>query len=160
MALKSAAGCTRHTIIRHNSCYKYIGKSSRYICSMNCVSRHITAGHTDLSQTGSRLSSLRDTKQKQVQTPQSQFFLCPVQQLRYEFQYHALHPLLRSPTLRPCSGPFFSPEKQKYMTAEIALASLHLLRPYATRSHMHTAPSPRPRSSRSHALRYFGFLSV
>jgi hypothetical protein len=30
----------------------------------------------------------------------------------------------------------------------------------ATRSHMHTVPSPRPRSSRSHALRYFGFLSV
>jgi hypothetical protein len=44
--------------------------------------------------------------------------------------------------------------------AEIALASLHPPRPYATCSHMHTAPSPRPRSSRSHALRYFGFLSV
>jgi hypothetical protein len=26
--------------------------------------------------------------------------------------------------------------------------------------HMHTVPSPRPRSSRSHTLRYFGFLSV
>jgi hypothetical protein len=33
-------------------------------------------------------------------------------------------------------------------------------RPYDTRSHMHTTPSPRPRSSRSHAFRYFGFLSV
>ena len=32
--------------------------------------------------------------------------------------------------------------------------------PYATCSHMHTAPSPHPRSSRSHALRYFGVLSV
>jgi hypothetical protein len=27
-----------------------------------------------------------------------------------------------------------------YMTAEIALANLHLPRPYATRSHMHTGP--------------------
>ena len=47
-----------------------------------------------------------------------------------------------------------------YMTVELALTSLHPPRPYATRSHMHTAPSPLPRSSRSHALRYFGFLSV
>ena len=43
------------------------------------------------------------------------------------------------------------------MTAEIALASLYPPRPYATWSHIHTAHSPR---SRSHALRYFGFLSV
>ncbi len=47
-----------------------------------------------------------------------------------------------------------------YMTTEIALTSLHPPRPYDTRSHMHTTPSPRPRSSRSHTLRYFGFLSV
>ncbi len=47
-----------------------------------------------------------------------------------------------------------------WMTTEIALTSLHPSRPYPTSSHIHTAPSPRPRSSRSHALRYFGFLSV
>jgi hypothetical protein len=45
-------------------------------------------------------------------------------------------------------------------TVELALTSLHPPRPYATCSHMHTAPSPHPRSSRSHALRYFGVLSV
>jgi hypothetical protein len=44
------------------------------------------------------------------------------------------------------------------MTVEIDLTSLHPLRPYPTRSHIHTAPSPRPHSSRSHALRYFGLL--
>jgi hypothetical protein len=37
---------------------------------------------------------------------------------------------------------------------------LHPLRPLGTHSHIHTTPSPRPRSSRSHALRYFGFLRV
>jgi hypothetical protein len=33
-----------------------------------------------------------------------------------------------------------------YMTVELALTSLHPPRPYATRSHMHTAPSPLPRT--------------
>ena len=46
-----------------------------------------------------------------------------------------------------------------YMTDEIALASLHPPRPYPTLSHRHKVPSPRPRSSRSHSLRYFGFLN-
>jgi hypothetical protein len=46
------------------------------------------------------------------------------------------------------------------MTIEIDLTSLHPPRPYATCSHMHTAPSPHPRSSPSHTLRYFGVLSV
>jgi hypothetical protein len=41
-----------------------------------------------------------------------------------------------------------------------ALNSLHPPRPYTTYSHMHTVPSPHPRCSRSHTLRYFGFLSV
>ena len=46
------------------------------------------------------------------------------------------------------------------MTAEIGLTSLYPPRPCTTRSHMRTSPSPRQRSSRSHALRYFGFLNV
>ncbi len=46
------------------------------------------------------------------------------------------------------------------MTVEINLDRFHPPRPYATHSHMHTTPSPRSRSSRSHGLRYFGFLIV
>jgi hypothetical protein len=39
-----------------------------------------------------------------------------------------------------------------YGLYEIALTSLHPPRPYATCSHMHTAPSPRPRASHSGVL--------
>ncbi len=40
------------------------------------------------------------------------------------------------------------------------VASLHPPPPYTTHSHIHTQHSPHPLSSRSHAVRYFGFLSV
>ncbi len=47
-----------------------------------------------------------------------------------------------------------------YVKTEIVLVSLNPPCPYTTRSHIHKSPSPRPRSSRSPTLRYFGFLNV
>ncbi len=81
--------------------------------------------------------------------------------------YHNLnpHPLPESVTRLMYVRVYDNPDNSRHPapSSSLSYSITHVLYPpraYPVLSHMYITPSPHPRSSRSHTLRYFGFLNV